>query len=93
MTTVPMVQPCRQCYGKVNQPGVYLDKDTKRYMVDIDSGDGVHGYLRIPQEKNEVFKAPLQDAFQNKMDVTIVYTVHNNEIITVKRGRGSVSDD
>jgi len=92
MTTVPLVQPCRQCYGKVSQPGVYWDKDTKRNMVDIDSGEGVHGYLRIPLEKDEIFKAPLQEAYQNQSEVTIVYTVHNNEIITVKRGRGSVSD-
>ena len=77
----------------VSDPGIYWDKDIKRNMVDIDSGGGVHGYLRIPREKDEVFKGPLQDAYQNKMMVTIVYTVHNNEIITVKRGRGSVSDE
>jgi hypothetical protein len=62
-------------------------------MVDIDSGHGVHGYLRIPLEKDAVFKSPLQDAYQKRTMVTIVYTLHNNEIITVKRGRGSVSDE
>ena len=75
----------RICEGLVAKPGVYWDNDVRRYMVDIESTKGTHGFLRLPSEVDEDdIRKILEESYKSKRKVVLVYTVSTNEISSVR---------
>ena len=75
----------RMCEGLVAKPGVYWDKDIQRYMVDIDSKKGTHGFLRLPSvADDDEMRRIFEESYKSKRTVVVVYSTSTNEITSVR---------
>lgn len=79
---IPMEQMCE---GLVARPGVYWDEDVKRYLVDIESTKGTHGFLRLPSwADGDEMRQILEESYKCKHKVVVIYGITTNEISSVR---------